>query len=122
MKTINLFYKILLCSLALSIICSCATDVANRYYLDKPLPPSTPENVELLFSKPDREFIVIADFQSRGKTPESMRIEAAKVGADAVIVSEVGGYFFTSEEWAGEGKSGISSPYTRNIGTAIKYK
>jgi len=76
MKAINLFYKILLCSLTLSIICSCVADVANRYYLDKTLPPSIPENVEVLFGKPKREFIVIADFQSRGETPEDMRIKS----------------------------------------------
>lgn len=120
MKTINFFHKLVLCNLALCVICSCVTDVANRYYLDKQLLPNNPKNVEILYSKPKREFIVIADFQSRGETPEAIRKKAAKIGADAVIVSILGGLYYTGEEWAGNDR--FSSTYTRITGTAIKYK
>ena len=44
---------------------------------------------------------MIADFQSRGESPEAVRKKAADIGADAVIISILGGYYSRSEEWAG---------------------
>ena len=53
----------------LILLCSCAgTDVANRYYLKETYPPKEAKDVEILTKKPDREFIVMADFQARGET------------------------------------------------------
>ena len=78
----------------------CATDVANRYYASEQYPPKNKEDVLILDSKPTRPFIVIADFQSRGETPSDLQAKAAKIGADAVIVSHVGGFYFCDEEWA----------------------
>lgn len=98
----------------------CATDVANRYYGTQHYPPKKSKDVELLWHKPSLDFDVIADFQSRGESPEDMRRHAAKIGADAVIVSTLGGYYERGEEWAGHDSQ--SNSYSRITGTAIKYK
>jgi hypothetical protein len=109
-----LLYSILL------VIGGCATDVANRYYGNQRYAPKDPKEVELLWQRPNREFVVIADFQSRGESPEAMRKRAAEIGADAVIVAILGGYYHTGDEWAGKDSQGKT--YTRITGTAIKYK
>lgn len=74
----------------------------------------------MLWQRPAREFVVIADFQSRGESPKAMRKRAAKIGADAVIVAILGGLYETREQWAGNDRQ--SNTYSRITGTAIKYK
>jgi hypothetical protein len=106
--------------LLLMFLTACATDVANRYYGNVRYTPKNPKEVQILWEKPSREFIVIADFQSRGESPEAIRDKAAKIGADAVIISILGGYYSLSEEWAGSDQ--YKGTYTRITGTAIKYK
>ncbi len=59
---------------------SCAEDVANRYYVAQRYPERDPRSVELLFHAPSRPFNVIADFQSRGESPEAFRKRAPKIG------------------------------------------
>lgn len=103
-----------------SLLAGCATDVANRYYGAEKFPAKDPKEVELLWQRPSREFTVIADFQSRGESPEAVRKKAAKIGADAVIISILGGLYDTSEQWAGSDRQG--NTYSRITGTAIKYK
>jgi hypothetical protein len=98
---------------------SCSTDVANRYYATKQYSPKETEAVQLLYQKPSRKFEVIADFQSRGESAESLRKKAAKIGADAVIVTAVGGSYALNEEWAGKDRMGHT--YSRILGTAIVY-
>lgn len=107
-------------TLMLYLLCSCASDVANRYYGKTTYPPKQPNEVEILRERPNRPYDVIADFQSRGETPEDMRRKAAAIGADAVIVSTLGGYYARGEEWAGSDR--YSHTYTRITGTAIKYR
>lgn len=98
----------------------CATDVASRYYATETYPPKDVKEVELLYKKPTRDFIVIADFQSRGESPESMRSRAAKIGADAIIVSIIGSFYDKGDEWAGQDTApGIDNRIT---GTVIRYK
>ena len=97
----------------------CAQDVASRYYVSQHYPPKEATSVELLFSAPNRPFTVIADFQSRNESPKAMKSRAAKIGADAIIVSQLGGYYERSEEWAGSDQ--MSHSYSRIIGSAIKY-
>lgn len=109
----------LLSILLAPIIASCATDVANRYYASKQYSAKNIENVQLLYQKPSRKFEVIADFQSRGESANSVRKKAAKIGADAVIVTTVGGMYSLNEQWAG--KDGMSHTYSRIFGTAIVY-
>ncbi len=101
------------------ILSGCATDVANRYYVSERYSEKDPKEVQVLWEKPAREFIVIADFQSRGETSEDMRNKAAKIGADAVIVAKLGG-FHSGEQWASETR--VNRSYTRIVGTAIKFK
>lgn len=109
--------KLLAAVLVLSLT-GCVTDVANRYYSDVQYPPKEVEQVEILKGRPSRPFTVIADLQSRGETPQGMRKRAAKIGADAVIITHLGGDVSVSSEWAGQNSL---NTYTRLIGTAIKY-
>ena len=102
------------------ILAACATDVANRYYGSVRYPPKEASEVELLWQRPSRDFVVIADFQSRGESPEAVRKKAADIGADAVIIAILGGYYSKSEEWAGTDRH--ANTYSRITGTAIKYK
>lgn len=110
----------LFCLLIAISLAGCATDVANRYYASEKYAPKQVAQVELLRGRPTKPFIVIADFQSRGESAQSMRKRAAKIGADAIIVTNLGGYASLSTEWAGEDP--YSNTYSRLIGTAIKYK
>lgn len=96
----------------------CASDVANRYYGTVRYPARDPSDVELLWQRPSRDFVVIADFQSRRESPEDIRKKAAEIGADAVIIAILGGYY--SGQWAAN--NAYADTYTRITGTAIKYK
>jgi hypothetical protein len=107
---------LLLCPL----LAACATDVANRYYGTARYAPRDTTEVELLWQRPTKDFVVIADFQSRGESPEAIRRKAADIGADAVIVSILGGYYSRGEQWAANDKH--ADTYSRITGTAIKYK
>ena len=109
--------SLLTCALLLA---SCATDVANRFYGTETYPPKDPHQVELLWLRPTRDFRVIADFQSRGESPEAIRKKAAQIGADAVLISILGGYYSHGEEWAGSDSQ--RNTYSRITDTAIKYK
>ena len=62
----------------------------------------------------------MADFQSRGESPEDIRKKAALIGADAVIIATIGGLYDRSTEWAGTDKE--SGTYTHITGTAILYQ
>jgi hypothetical protein len=106
-------------ALAAAFLSGCATDVANRYYSAKNYAAKDPSMVQMLSSKPSRPFEVIADFQSRGDSPESVRKKAAKIGADAVIIAVFGGNYSLSEEWAGKDRH--EGTYSRITGTAIIY-
>ena len=101
-------------------LASCATDVANRYYAGQTFPPKDPSEVAILRSAPHRPYEVIADFQSRGESEKSVRKKAAKIGADAVIISILGGYYNLSTQWASD--DAHANTYTRICGTAIVYK
>src|SRR2546426_342003 len=77
-----------------TLFCSaCAVDVANRYYAAERYPERSPKSVEILSHAPSRPFMVIADFQSRGESAEALRRRAAKIGADAIIVTRIGGLY-----------------------------
>ena len=99
--------------------CGQPYDVANRYYAAKSFPRKDPSDVEILRVRPTRDFVVIADFQARNETAEGMRRRAADIGADAVIVTLLGGWIAPNAEWAGTVSTGGE---WRIVGTAIKYK
>ena len=99
-------------------VSACASDVANRYY-GGALPERPVSEVLLLSKAPSRRYIVVADFQSRGETAEDLRIKAAKLGADAVIVAYLGGKYSTSEQWADKDRE--RDTYAHIVGTAIKF-
>ena len=111
--------KIAIILLAL-FVAGCATDVANRYYSDQHYPPRPIDEVAILTNEPARPYEVIADFQSRGDTASSLRSKAAQIGADAIIVTYLGGFYNSADQWAGQDSQ--SRTYSRIIGTAIKYK
>lgn len=108
----------LLTALSISSLNGCAQDIASRYYGNAKYAPKPPSEVQILWKRPDREFQVIADFQSRGESPEDMRNKAAKLGADAVIVQLLGGYA-TYDEYPNLDKQ--NQYYSRIAGTAIIY-
>lgn len=97
----------------------CARDVANRYYGSIKYPAKQPSQVLLLSTRPSQNFEVIADFQSRNETPDDLREKAAEIGADAVIVSMLGGHYDRSHQWASQDTAGT---YSRIVGTAIIFK
>jgi len=74
----------------------------------------------VLREKPQKPYIVIADLQAENASIGHMRKRAAQIGADAVIVVPVGGYYSRNEVWAGTDR--YSTSYSRLLGTAIKYK
>lgn len=98
----------------------CASDQAARYYSGSRFDARSPEDVQIIWSKPNRPFEVIADFQARNTNAKYMQKQAAKIGADAVIVSKLGGYRSSSDQWAGEDK--LAKSFSRITGTAIRYK
>ncbi len=97
----------------------CATDVANRYYVAEKYPSKTPSEVRILTNAPMGPYMVIADFQSRGDSAQSMRRRAAKIGADAIIVSFIGGLYYTGNQWAAQDSK--TNSHGRSIATAIKF-
>ena len=103
----------------LAFVGACAHDVADRYYGD-PYPECAPEEVEILANRPKRPFIVIADFQARRTSTNTMRNKAAKIGADAIIVAKVGGYYNPSD--TRPDRDSQSASYAHLVATAIKYK
>ena len=98
MKTINLFYKILLCSLALSIICSCAGRVAVTKTGIGFYEPTNPNDVRILKTIPDRKYVevgtVTVSIWHEGSDVTIMhnaiRTKSAVLGADAVILTDEG--------------------------------
>ncbi len=98
----------------------CISDEANRYYLKETLPAKKINDVEVLRTEPQQPYIVIADFQARNASIKHMRKMAADVGADAVIVVPLGGWYSKDEIWADKDRH--SSSYSRLTATAIKYK
>lgn len=102
------------------LLSACATDVANRYYASTTYPPKNPDQVAILNQAPTRPYEVIADFQSRGESSKSVRNKAAKIGADAVIITILGGFYSRFDQWASTDTQ--MDTYTRICGTAIIYK
>ena len=105
--------------IALSSFGGCASDVANRYYGSVKYPPKAPSQVLVLNNRPSQDFDVIADFQSRNESPEDLRVKAAEIGADAVIVTVLGGHYKSSDHWADQDTGGSGN---RIVGTAIIFK
>lgn len=105
-----------LACVSLLSLSACVGDEAHRLYLDGPLPAKKTEEVLILFEEPDRPYTVIADLQARGASPDYMQRESAKIGADAVICSYLGGRRNVSDKWADQD---TSKTYRRMAGTAI---
>ena len=106
--------------MSILFLTACVSDVANRYYVDEVYQSKNANEVEILQAKPDRPFVVIADFQSRGESAEDLRRKAAEIGADAVIIVEVGGSYSRGEEWAHTDKYKDKN-HSHILGTAIKF-
>ena len=74
----------------------------------------------MLRGQPSQAYEVIADFQSVGESPEDIRDKAAEIGADAVIISRIGGSYHFDEEWADQDR--YAGTGRRIVGTAIIFK
>jgi hypothetical protein len=74
----------------------------------------------MLRGQPSQAYEVIADFQSVGESPEDIRDKAAEIGADAVIISRIGGIYHFDEEWADQDR--YAGTGRRIVGTAIIFK
>ena len=120
MKKLPRIFLALSCVATTLTLAGCATDVANRYYSSTAHPPKNPSSVQILRREPGRAYEVIADFQSRLVTAEAVRAKAAKIGADAVIITQPGGYYRTDQEWAG--RDPYAGSTARICGTAIIYR
>jgi len=118
-RTLSLLGSVAVAVAVMALGCV-ATDVANRYYGTERYPAKDPRDVEILWERPSRRFTVIADFQSRGESPEAVRSKAAEIGADAVIISVLGGTYDVGEQWAQGDR--YRNTYSRIIGTAIRFK
>ncbi len=115
----NKLNKVMILGLLLCEI-GCVSNEAGRYYLKERLPTKKTREVEVLREAPEKPYTVIADFQARDATVAHMRKRAAEIGADAVIVVPVGGWYSEDEVWAENDR--YSNTYTRLIATAIKYE
>jgi len=102
------------------LLSGCASDVAGRYYSNEKYPARPADEVEVFTSAPTRPYEVIADLQARGASVNYMKRQAAKIGADGIIVSMLGGYRSGSDIWAGI--DSYSNTYSRITATAIKFK
>ena len=111
----------LLLLLVAGCLAGCASDVANRYYASEKYPAKPVDQVEVLQQEPSRPYDVIADFQSRGEDAQDMRRKAARIGADAVIVTRLGGVYGNGEQWSEE-RQFTRKSYSRITGTAIRYR
>jgi hypothetical protein len=111
-------WKILIAISAL-ILAGCASDVANRYYSEVKYPARPYKQVEVLTNAPARPYVVIADFQGRDESAKALRKQAAKIGADAIIISYIGGAYNSRDQWAGQDSE--RNTYSHIIGTALKY-
>lgn len=98
----------------------CVYDEANRYYADMKFPAKNVDEVAVLKEAPTEPYVVIADFQARNASVKYIQKRAADIGADAVIVVPVGGWYARDEIWADNDKH--SNSYSRLVATAIKYK
>ena len=112
---------VLFVALLASGACMGPRDVANRYYATETFAPRPAEQVSILSKAPGRPYEVIAEFQSRNETPVSMQKRAAEIGADAVIITLVGGAKDLDEEWASSDRYKNKS-YSRILGVALRYK
>lgn len=94
--------------------------VGDRY------PATEPESIEILFEKPDKEYLVIGMIESRGigmwdeardmhLSMKALRTEAAKIGANAVLIK-------SSEQQITGISNGVTSTERRISGVAIRYK
>jgi hypothetical protein len=105
--------------LSVLVFFGCASDVANRYYSDIKYPARPLDQVDVFTNAPSRAYVVIADFQGRNQSSQDLRKQAAKIGADAIIISYIGGAYNSRDQWAGHDSQ--RNTYTHIIGTALKY-
>ena len=109
-----LFYKILLCSLALSIICSCTTvtvmKTGSGFY-----EPTNPNDVGILKTIPGRKYVeigtvIVSDLypsQFAGMYNE-IKTKAAVLGADAVIITDEGFVMPTDSSYSKYWATGVA--------------
>ena len=106
--------------LAIFVLAGCASDQAARYFADEHYPPRPDDQVQVLDAAPPQPYTLLAELQARDMPTSDMRHWAAKLGADAIIVTRLGGQKARSDVWASEDTQGTTAA-SRVAGIAIKY-
>ncbi|MEI8195109.1 MAG: hypothetical protein WCI73_04290 [Phycisphaerae bacterium] len=106
--------------LACFLLASCASDQAARYFADEHYPARPDDQVQVLQAAPAQPYKLVAELQARNMWTSEIRHWAAQLGADAVIVTRLGGDRAKSDVWAAEDTAGTSAA-SRVTGIAIKY-
>ena len=108
---------------------ACVSDLSYRYYGSTPVVSAKAQKaVEILYESPLAAYEAIADFQGRGSSDliAQFQKEAAKISADAIIITTSSEDYDRSTQWAGSGinKDKHLDKFTnrRIFGTAIIYK
>ena len=92
----------------------------TRYGLSQPFAPRDPQEVEVLWEKPAEAYTVIGHFRSRGNNPKSLQKRAAKIGANAVIVTPLDVVSAKTDRQYRMPQPSFSHP--RIAGEAIRYE
>lgn len=138
-QKIKLVFMLAISVVIFSLISGCAT--GSTLITGKSYPPTKPENIEIIRKEPSKPFveigIVSADsseswsWSGQGRvndTLQDLKVAAAKVGANAVIITTAnrqagnsGGFF--SAGAAGNNYGGFATDSTDVLqGIAIRYK
>jgi hypothetical protein len=92
----TIFIKLLVILFAFLTGCVSSLGQARVYCA---LPPKlNNQDIEIIYAKPTRDYILLADFECFNVSNKFIRNKAAKYGADAVFVSSYSGSFVYSEE------------------------
>jgi hypothetical protein len=100
----------------------CVTPAHSIRVFEEYPPRSDYDNIEILETLPQREYTVIAEFETYGNSLDYIRKQAARYGADAVFVASYS-YFFTGATTElrnnSKRKKGLNN---ESLCTAIKYR
>jgi hypothetical protein len=80
------------------------------------------ENIEVLESLPQREYTVVAEFETYGNSLASIRKQAARYGADAVFVASYSYYFTGATTELRNNSKQKKGLHNESLCTAIKYR
>jgi hypothetical protein len=120
MKLTKIIFAKILVVFAISFTGCVSSTGQARVYCEFP-PTFNRQGIEIIYDKPTREYILLADFECLNASHTTIRNKAAKYGADAVFVSSYSGSFIQTNEdlTSGSRSSGVNQ---HCFCSAIKYK